>query len=145
MPDINISLNRGKNDMEYKFKLQGLDCANCANKIEQKVAKLKQVEEAAVNFNTATLIVTSSSSKDELMTEIETIVHQLEPDVVVKTMNKENTQQHTHHHEEGESCGCGHDHHHEDEEGCDCGHDHHHEDGEACGCGHDHGAVEEQP
>ncbi len=124
--------------MEYKFKLQGLDCANCANKIEQKVAKLKLVEEASVNFNTATLIVTSSLSQKELMAEIEAIVHQLEPDVAVKPLNKENTHQHTHHHEEGESCGCGHEHHHNEGESCDCGHEHYHEEGESCGCGHEH-------
>lgn len=158
MPDINISLNRGKDDMEYKFKLQGLDCANCANKIEQKVTKLKQVDEAVVNFNTATLMASSSLSQEELMNKIETIVHQLEPDVVVKILNKENVQHdhhheekeicgcgHDHHHEEKEACGCGHDHHHEEKEVCGCGHDHHHEEQEACACGHDHGSELEQP
>ncbi|WP_041138433.1 heavy metal translocating P-type ATPase [Beduini massiliensis] len=129
--------------MEYKFKLQGLDCANCANKIEQKVAKLKQVDEAVVNFNTATLMASSSLSQEELMNKIETIVHQLEPDVVVKILNKENVQ-HDHHHEEKEICGCGHDHHHEEKEACGCGHDHHHEEKEVCGCGHDHHHEEQE-
>ena len=32
--------------MEKKFLLNGLDCANCANKIEDRVNKLEEIKEA---------------------------------------------------------------------------------------------------
>ena len=42
---------------EIKLYLKGLDCANCANKIENKVNKLESVEEAVLNFSLSLLIV----------------------------------------------------------------------------------------
>ena len=122
--------------MEHKFKLQGLNCANCANKIEQKVSKIKEVNNASLNFNTSTLIVDSSLSQTELILAIEKIVHQLEPNVVVRILTKGISSHTDHHHEHGETGGCDHTHH-EHEEGCSCGHHHHnhkheHEHGDSC-------------
>ena len=61
-------------------------------------------------------------------------------------------EEHEHHHEHGEECGCGHhhgehEHHHGHGEECGCGHhhgehEHHHGHGEECGCGHHHGEHE---
>lgn len=36
--------------MRKVFKLQDLDCANCAAKMERAIAKLEGVEEVSVNF-----------------------------------------------------------------------------------------------
>ena len=36
--------------MRYKYKLNNLDCANCANKIEAKLNKDSRIEKATVNF-----------------------------------------------------------------------------------------------
>lgn len=36
--------------MEVKLELEGLNCANCANKIEDKVSKLNGIKEANLNF-----------------------------------------------------------------------------------------------
>ena len=36
---------------EIKLSLKGLDCANCANKIEVKVNELEEVKEASLNFS----------------------------------------------------------------------------------------------
>ncbi|MBQ6808083.1 MAG: DUF1292 domain-containing protein, partial [Firmicutes bacterium] len=47
-------------------------------------------------------------------------------------------EEHEHHREHEEHCGCGHEHHHEHDEHCGCGHEHHHEHDEHCGCGHEH-------
>ena len=60
------------------------------------------------------------------------------------TMLHDMMEEHRHHHEHDEHCGCGHEHyehHHEHDEHCGCGHDHHehhHEHDEHCGCGHEH-------
>ena len=43
--------------MTGTFKLDGLDCANCAAKIERAVKKLDGVTEATVNFLSAKMII----------------------------------------------------------------------------------------
>lgn len=72
--------------MEIRLVLSGLDCANCANKIETKVNKINGVKEATVNFSTTLLIaeIKEESLKDEIINEIKSIVKKLEPDVKVE-------------------------------------------------------------
>ena len=57
--------------MELKLLLKGLGCANCANKIENKVDSLPEVKEAIVNFSTSMLIITLNEgiSLDEIIDE----------------------------------------------------------------------------
>ena len=79
--------------MEIKLVLNGLDCANCANKIEDKVNKINGVKEATVNFSTTVLTVEikEENLKSEIINEIKSIVKKLEPHVKVeeKIDNKE--------------------------------------------------------
>lgn len=72
--------------MEIRLILNGLDCANCANKIETKVNKINGVKEATVNFSTTLLIaeIKEENLKDEIINEIKSIVKKLEPDVKVE-------------------------------------------------------------
>ena len=74
---------------EIKLYLKGLDCANCANKIENKVNKLESVEEAVLNFSLSLLIVSLKENSDvnRVEEEIKTIVSKLEPDVIVSKYN----------------------------------------------------------
>lgn len=79
--------------MEIKLVLNGLDCANCANKIEDKVNKINGVKEATVNFYTTVLTaeIKEENLKSEIINEIKSIVKKLEPHVKVeeKIDNKE--------------------------------------------------------
>lgn len=74
-----------ENDKTFKLALLGLDCANCANKIEERVNRLSDVEEATLNFSTSRLTVSINDPqvKLEVIEEIKKIVEQLEPDVTV--------------------------------------------------------------
>ena len=74
-----------ENDKTFKLALLGLDCANCANKIEERVNRLSGVEEATLNFSTSrlTLLINDPQLKLEVIEEIKKIVEQLEPDVTV--------------------------------------------------------------
>ena len=74
------------NDRTFKLTLSGLDCANCANKIEDRVNRLELVEEANLNFSTSqlTVLIKESALKTDVITEIKRIVKQLEPHVVVE-------------------------------------------------------------
>ena len=71
--------------MKKKFILKGLDCADCAAKIEHAVNKLDGVKEATVNFMTQKLVIEGEDEKMPTITqEAEKIVKRFEPDTVMK-------------------------------------------------------------
>ncbi len=71
--------------MKKTFKLEGLDCANCASKIETAVKKLDGVSSASVNFMTTKMVIEGEDDKIEAIVKAASdIVKKFEPDVVVK-------------------------------------------------------------
>ncbi|MDR1578857.1 MAG: cation transporter [Synergistaceae bacterium] len=71
--------------MKKSFKLEGLDCANCAAKIESAVKALDGVTSASVNFLTAKMLIEGDDAKiDGIVKTAGDIVKRLEPDVIVK-------------------------------------------------------------
>ena len=79
--------------MEKIFLLKGLDCPNCAAKIEKEVGELKGVEKSSVNLMKQTLTV---NSKDSFSKDIEKTVREIvlkyEPEVEVEAWAADNTQ-----------------------------------------------------
>ncbi len=71
--------------MKKVCRLDGLDCATCAAKIENAVAKLDGVSAASVNFMTTKLVIEGEESRmDEIMEQATAIVKKIEPDVIVR-------------------------------------------------------------
>lgn len=71
--------------MKKKFMLEGLDCANCASKIEREISKLEGVSSASVNLITTKLIIEGDETKmPEIITASEKIVNKYESEVVFK-------------------------------------------------------------
>ena len=71
--------------MKKKLILKGLDCADCAAKIEHAVNKLDGVKEATVNFMTQKLVIEGEDEKmPTIMQEAEKIVKKIEPGTVMK-------------------------------------------------------------
>ena len=71
--------------MKIKAKLHELCCANCAAKIEEKIAKLDGVESVTVNFLTEKMILNAEEMKlAEIKAQVEKIVHKIEPDVEIE-------------------------------------------------------------
>lgn len=68
-----------------KLILDGLDCANCAAKIEAKINTLQGVKQASMNFvnKTLTIEINSCNRSDEIITEAKKIINTIEPDVKV--------------------------------------------------------------
>ena len=67
--------------MKKKFKLQDLDCANCAAKIEEAIKKLDGVNDASVNFMMQKMTIDADDSKfDDIMKEVVTVCAKVEPD-----------------------------------------------------------------
>jgi len=70
--------------MKKDFTLKGLDCADCAARIEQSLNELDGVSSASVNFATATLRVeTAEDCRVNINETIESIVHRREPNILV--------------------------------------------------------------
>lgn len=77
------------------YRLEGLDCANCAMKIEKGVQKINGVKEATVNFTSRKLTI--DAEEDHLATieqETKKVVKELEPDVKVTEIDKEKVSEH---------------------------------------------------
>ena len=67
--------------MKYTYKLENLDCAHCAAKIEAAINKLPEVEEATLNFMTLRLTISSDTADwDKLMQKVVAIFAKIEPD-----------------------------------------------------------------
>ena len=106
------------------YRIENLDCANCAARIEDKFNLLPEVEDATITFATKQLRVTAEDP-DALLPRLTEIARTVEAGAVILPRDH-----HEHHHHKG--CACGHEHH-DHHEGCSCGHDH----GD-CACGHCH-------
>jgi len=66
--------------------LEGLNCANCAAKIEEQVKKVEGVSGASLNFVTKILTINmdSSGKQEDVLKQANQIINKLEPDVVIK-------------------------------------------------------------
>ena len=71
--------------MKAVLKLEGLDCANCAAKIEAEVQRIPGVEEATVTFMTQKMtLVAPEQEMERIVEEATRLTKKLEGDVIVK-------------------------------------------------------------
>ena len=71
--------------MKIKARLKGLCCANCAAKIEEKIANLDGVESASVSILTEKMIIVCDDARaDTIKVEAEKIAKKIEPDITVE-------------------------------------------------------------
>ena len=67
--------------MKKKFKMQDLDCANCAAKMEEAIKKIDGVTDATVSFMMQKLIIEAEESRmDEIMKQVVAVCKKVEPD-----------------------------------------------------------------
>ena len=66
--------------MKKKFKIQGLQCANCGNKIEGEIKKLDGVIDANVSFLTeeAKIELEDDANVDEILGKAKEIADRIE-------------------------------------------------------------------
>lgn len=71
--------------MEHKYKVEGIDCANCARKAERAVSKVKGVKSAVLNFFTETLtVVVEDNDSEAILEEVKRVVLKNEPDAIIR-------------------------------------------------------------
>lgn len=74
----------------YKYTLEGLDCAACAKKVEDAISKTEGYENVIVNFSTLKLTFKTDKDSKLAKKEITQIVQRLEPEVEVLEEGEKN-------------------------------------------------------
>ncbi|RYA24861.1 cadmium-translocating P-type ATPase [Malaciobacter halophilus] len=69
-----------------KVKLQNLDCANCAGKIEKRLNELDELNNVKLNFSTSTLSF-EQTVEENLLDKIEKEIQKIEREVVIEKDN----------------------------------------------------------
>ena len=80
--------------MKYKLKLSGLDCANCTQKIEDRLNQESDIQDCIISFANGIMIF--HSDNEHILEKISNIISQMEPDVQIQNMNKSQTDNHYH-------------------------------------------------
>ena len=67
--------------MRKSFKLDEIDCANCARKLQDELARLDGVESVSVNFMTQKLTLAAAADRfDDVLDRVVARAAQIEPD-----------------------------------------------------------------
>lgn len=70
--------------MKRTIKLQDLECANCAAKIESAIAKMEGVIDVRVNFLSQKMMLEVTDDKfDEVLAAAKKVAKKIEPDLVI--------------------------------------------------------------
>ena len=71
--------------MKRNYRIDGLDCAHCAAKMEKNVSKVKGVKEVSINFLTTKMMLDlEDENLDEIIAGIEAAIKDVDPRVVLK-------------------------------------------------------------
>ena len=71
--------------MKLKFKIKGIDCANCAAELERSIQKINGVTEASLSFMTEKLVMEiEDDRKDEVLKNLKKVVKKEEPDCTIE-------------------------------------------------------------
>ncbi|MBE5879297.1 MAG: heavy metal transporter [Lachnospiraceae bacterium] len=71
--------------MKRNYRIEGLDCAHCAAKMEKNVSKVKGVKEVSINFLTTKMMLDlEEDNLDETIAGIEAAVLKVDPRVTLK-------------------------------------------------------------
>jgi len=96
-PEASVQVREHEKTFKKVVKLKGLDCANCASKIESKVRELDGILNAAVDFATGKLnIELHSNDLNKTMETVKALIKKIEPDVTVLDENDKVEQEHEH-------------------------------------------------
>lgn len=71
--------------MKKSFKLVDLDCANCAQKMEDAIKKIDGVEDATVSFIMQKMTVVADEEQfDDIMKKVVKVCKRVEPDCEIQ-------------------------------------------------------------
>ncbi len=71
--------------MKSNYKIEGLDCANCAAELERTIGKIEGVKQVSINFMMQRMeIEYAENNKDEIIKKVIKIIKKEEPDVEIE-------------------------------------------------------------
>ena len=71
--------------MKVKFKIKGIDCANCAAKMEEQISKLPGVNSASISFMAQKLTLDADEDKlDEILKQAEKIIKSIDEEATIE-------------------------------------------------------------
>lgn len=73
---------------KYKYKINNLDCANCAREIEENLNKNENFKNVKVNFNT--MMISYETDKDISIESVNKLIKSVEPDAYISSEENEN-------------------------------------------------------
>ena len=85
----------------YMFKVEDIDCANCAAKLESKIAQLEGISNVSLNFMKSTLQYDCAhDAGSDMRAKVEALIAKEEPDAKVTFTGHKHHHEHEEHHEE---------------------------------------------
>lgn len=73
--------------MKSKFKIKGLDCANCALELEREIEKIEGIMSVNIGFMTERMeLEYDENEKDEILSKVKKVIKREEPDVEIEEM-----------------------------------------------------------
>ena len=71
--------------MKSKFKIRGLDCANCASQLERTIQKIEGIEIVNINFLTEKMeFEYDETRKEEIIQKVKKVIKKEEPDLIIE-------------------------------------------------------------
>ncbi|MDO4520505.1 MAG: cation transporter, partial [Erysipelotrichaceae bacterium] len=124
----------------YKYEITGIDCADCAAKLESKIARIEGIANVSLSFmNNSLQYECDHDEGKRIEEEVRALTAREEPDAVIVSKGHKHLHSHDHaehgHHNEEEHGHHEHDEHHhhshdhcDEEHECGCAHHHHHDE-----------------
>ncbi len=98
-PGVNVSeiIKKDFSGKKFILKLNGLNCAHCAGKIEEHISKLEKIETSYLNFMNKEITIEPKNieDKNKIIKEVSSIIKKIEPDVNVSEKICENNNKNT--------------------------------------------------
>ena len=76
--------------MKYKYKVNGLDCANCTQKLEDALNKKEEINDCVISF--ATGMMTFESNQEINDNELLCFMQSIEDEVTIDNLSTNKTQ-----------------------------------------------------
>lgn len=71
--------------MNSKFKVKGLDCANCAAELERAIQKIEGIKKANISFMAERMeLEYDENNEDEIIKKVKKVIKREEPDVTIE-------------------------------------------------------------
>ncbi|MCM1220199.1 MAG: heavy-metal-associated domain-containing protein [Lachnospiraceae bacterium] len=71
--------------MKSNFKVEGLDCANCAAELERAIGKIEGIKQVNINFMMQRMeLEYYENKKEEIIKKVKKVIKKEEPDVEIE-------------------------------------------------------------